>query len=160
MPADLDQFWRENSHGAVVGGKGLVELGHMPADAGALFHQVDFESGCGKVQGGLDAADSPAHNQDVAKIFVAKTRCKLLYDFRRQYFVFHCLSPLYASGLYGPLMRYSLNQVADDFGDVFDLDLIFIGKVQAAFFKIGDAVRAGGGQDLGPCFPCLFEPNV
>jgi hypothetical protein len=26
MPADLDQFGRENSHGAVIGGECLVEL--------------------------------------------------------------------------------------------------------------------------------------
>ena len=32
MPADLDQFWREYSHGAVIGGKSLVKLGHMAAD--------------------------------------------------------------------------------------------------------------------------------
>jgi len=32
MPADLDQFGRDNSHGTVIGGKGLVELGHEPAD--------------------------------------------------------------------------------------------------------------------------------
>ena len=32
MPADLDQFGREYSHGAVIGGKGLVKLGHMAAD--------------------------------------------------------------------------------------------------------------------------------
>ena len=132
----------------------------MPADAGSFFHQVDLESGCGKVKGGLDAADTPAHNEDVAKIFITKARCKLLYDFCRQYFVFHCLSPLYASGLYGPRMRYSLNQVIDDFGDVFDLDHVFIGKVQAAFFKIGDAVRAGGYQYLCACLFCLFEPDV
>ena len=34
MPADLDQFGGDNSHGAVVGGKGLVQLGHGPADCG------------------------------------------------------------------------------------------------------------------------------
>ena len=28
MPADLDQFGRENSHGTVIGGEGLVQLGH------------------------------------------------------------------------------------------------------------------------------------
>ena len=32
MPADLDQFRSENSHGTVVGGKGLVQLGHGTAD--------------------------------------------------------------------------------------------------------------------------------
>ena len=29
MPADLDQFGRQNSHRAVIGGIGLVELRHM-----------------------------------------------------------------------------------------------------------------------------------
>jgi hypothetical protein len=32
MPADLDQFGREYSDGAVIGGKGLVKLGHMAAN--------------------------------------------------------------------------------------------------------------------------------
>ena len=32
MPADLDQFGREYSHRAVIGGKGLVKLGHMTAN--------------------------------------------------------------------------------------------------------------------------------
>ena len=32
MPADLDQFGCEYSHRAIIGGKGLVKLGHMAAD--------------------------------------------------------------------------------------------------------------------------------
>ena len=32
MPADLDQFGREYSHGAVIGGVGLVKLGHLAAN--------------------------------------------------------------------------------------------------------------------------------
>jgi hypothetical protein len=32
MPADLDQFRRDDSHGALVGGEGLVELGHDPTN--------------------------------------------------------------------------------------------------------------------------------
>ena len=32
MPADLDQFGREYSHGAVIGGKGFIKLGHMAAN--------------------------------------------------------------------------------------------------------------------------------
>jgi hypothetical protein len=30
MPADLDQFRRNNSHGAVIGGKRFVQFGHDP----------------------------------------------------------------------------------------------------------------------------------
>ncbi len=32
MPADLDQFGREYSHGAVIRGIGLVKLGHLAAN--------------------------------------------------------------------------------------------------------------------------------
>jgi hypothetical protein len=32
VPADLDQFRRNNSHRAIVGGEGLVQLGHYPAN--------------------------------------------------------------------------------------------------------------------------------
>ena len=32
MPADLDQFGREYSHGTVIGGIGLVKLGHLAAN--------------------------------------------------------------------------------------------------------------------------------
>jgi len=32
MPADLDQFGRNNSHGAVIGWKSLVQLGHDAAN--------------------------------------------------------------------------------------------------------------------------------
>jgi hypothetical protein len=32
MPADLDQFGRENSHGTVIGGEGLVQFGHNPTN--------------------------------------------------------------------------------------------------------------------------------
>jgi hypothetical protein len=34
MPADLDQFRREDSHGTVIGGIGLVQLGHLAANGG------------------------------------------------------------------------------------------------------------------------------
>ena len=37
VPADLDQFGRDDSHGAIVGGEGLVQLGHDAADGWALF---------------------------------------------------------------------------------------------------------------------------
>ena len=32
VPADLDQFRRDNSHGTIIGGKRLVQLGHNTAD--------------------------------------------------------------------------------------------------------------------------------
>jgi hypothetical protein len=32
LPVNLDQFRREYSHGAVIGGEGLIQLSHMPAN--------------------------------------------------------------------------------------------------------------------------------
>ena len=34
MPADLDQFGREYSHGAVIGGIGFIQLSHLAANGG------------------------------------------------------------------------------------------------------------------------------
>ena len=44
MPADLDQLRREYSHGAVIGRKGLVELGHMAADGRRFFNQIHLKT--------------------------------------------------------------------------------------------------------------------
>jgi hypothetical protein len=33
VPADLDQLRRNNSHGTLVGGKRLIQLGHDPTDS-------------------------------------------------------------------------------------------------------------------------------
>jgi hypothetical protein len=81
MPADLDQFRCENSHGAVVGWKGLVKLGHVAADARGLFNQVDLETGSGEVKRGLNAADPPAHNHDVPVWTVLYTLGNLFHLF-------------------------------------------------------------------------------
>jgi hypothetical protein len=43
MPADLDQFGREYSDGAVIGGKGLVKLRHMAANGRRLVDQVNLK---------------------------------------------------------------------------------------------------------------------
>jgi hypothetical protein len=50
MPADLDQLGRDNSHRAVVGGEGLVELRHDTADRRLFFDQIDVIAGIGKIE--------------------------------------------------------------------------------------------------------------
>jgi hypothetical protein len=47
VPADLDQFGRDNSHRAVVGRERLVEFTHDPADCGRLFDEM-FSGGWSK----------------------------------------------------------------------------------------------------------------
>ena len=71
MPADLDQFRRENSHGAIIGGKGLIQLGHMAADTGSFFHHIHFETRSGKVKRGLNTTNPSANDHNVSKVFVA-----------------------------------------------------------------------------------------
>jgi len=68
MPADLDQFRCENSHGAVIGGKGLIKLCHMATDTRRLFHQVNLEACRCQVKGCLDAAYATPDNHDISKI--------------------------------------------------------------------------------------------
>jgi hypothetical protein len=73
MPADLDQFGRENSYRAVIGGKGLVELGHVAANGGRLVHQINLETRSGKVKRGLHPADPSTDHHHVAKIAAPET---------------------------------------------------------------------------------------
>jgi hypothetical protein len=41
VPADLDQFGRDNSHGTVIGGEGFVQFTHNPTYGRTFFDQVD-----------------------------------------------------------------------------------------------------------------------
>jgi len=51
MPADLDQFRGKDSHGAIIGGEGLVQLRHDPSNRGRFLHQIDVVSRVCKVKG-------------------------------------------------------------------------------------------------------------
>jgi hypothetical protein len=64
MPADLDQFRREDSHGAVIGGEGLVQLGHDAADGGRLFDKIDVKAGVGQVESRLHSTNPSAYHHD------------------------------------------------------------------------------------------------
>lgn len=44
VPADLDQLGGDDSHSAFIGRKGLIELGHDPADSRGPFYHVDIKS--------------------------------------------------------------------------------------------------------------------
>jgi len=80
MPADLDQFGRKYSDGAVIGWKGLVKLSHMAANGRRLVDQVDLKAGIGKIKRGLNTADPSANNHDVSKVIVLKTP-RELFDY-------------------------------------------------------------------------------
>ncbi len=69
MPPHLHQLGRHDAHGAVVGGEGLVELSHDPADGWGLVQQVDLEARLGQIERGLHAADPRADHQHRANVF-------------------------------------------------------------------------------------------
>jgi hypothetical protein len=68
IPADLDQFGREYSGGAVVGRKGLIKLGHMAANGRRLVDKVYPETSRGKIQRGLHTADPSTNHHHIPKV--------------------------------------------------------------------------------------------
>jgi hypothetical protein len=74
MPADLDQFRGDNSHGAVIGGKRLVELGHDPSDGGGPLHEVNVISGVCEIEGRLHACDAAPDHHDRTERFLTHER--------------------------------------------------------------------------------------
>ena len=58
VAAGVDHLGGQDAGRAVQGGKGLVELGHVPADGGLALDQVDVDAGLGDVQRGLNAGDA------------------------------------------------------------------------------------------------------
>ena len=59
----LDQLRGERAHGAVVGGEGLVELGHVPAERWGFLDEIDLVPAFGEVQRTLDARDAASHDE-------------------------------------------------------------------------------------------------
>jgi hypothetical protein len=63
VPADLDQFWRDNSHGAVIGGEGFIQLGHNAANGGGSLNEIHVKAGVGKIQRALHPGDPSADHK-------------------------------------------------------------------------------------------------
>jgi len=66
VAAGLDQLRADGAHGAVIGGEGLVELGHVPADGGPRLDEVHAEALVGQVEAGLHSGDAAADDEDRA----------------------------------------------------------------------------------------------
>jgi hypothetical protein len=65
MSTDLHELGAENSEGTIVCWKGLVQLGHFPADSGQSFDQVRLKAHFGQIQGGLHACNASAYDKDI-----------------------------------------------------------------------------------------------
>ena len=74
VPADLDQFRCKYSSGAVVGGKGLVKLGHVAANGRGLVHQINLKTRSGKIKRGLHPADPSTDHHHISKMAVCQTK--------------------------------------------------------------------------------------
>ena len=66
VSANLDQTRRHGAHGAIVGGKSLVELRHDTANGRAPLGQIHLDAAVGEIEGCLHAADSASYNQGSA----------------------------------------------------------------------------------------------
>ena len=66
----LDELRGDDAGRAIAGGKGLVQMGHHPADGGRILDQIDLETGIGQVEGSLDAGDAPSLHQYGADFFL------------------------------------------------------------------------------------------
>ena len=63
VSSHFHQNGTHDAHGAVVGGKGLVQLGHDPADGRRFLKQIDIIPRIRQIQGTLHSGDTPANNQ-------------------------------------------------------------------------------------------------
>ncbi len=59
----LYELGRQGAHRTVVGGEGLVELGHVATEGRGLLDEVDLVPPFGKVERALDARDAASHDQ-------------------------------------------------------------------------------------------------
>ena len=50
VSSGIDHLGCFDTHRAIVGREGLVQLGHLPTDRGLAVHQVDLDARGGKVQ--------------------------------------------------------------------------------------------------------------
>lgn len=77
MPADLGQFGRKYSCGALIGWKGFIKLGHMAANGGRFIDKIDLKTASGKIKRGLNTADTSTNNHYVPEIVAPKTFTEL-----------------------------------------------------------------------------------
>ena len=126
---------------AVVGRKGLVELGHVAADARRLLDQVHLEAGSGKIEGGLDTADPSADDHDVSEVAFGRIFTQLLHILFERYYVFHSLSP-----------HLCLNYFLENLGNVFHFYVVGMIRDELAVLKGEYAVGTGGNEHFGSGF--------
>jgi len=69
MATCIDQFGGHDAHGAIIGGKGLIQLRHGAPDTKLFFEEIDFQARFGKVEGSLNSPNSSTHHKHCADWF-------------------------------------------------------------------------------------------
>ena len=67
-PADFHQTRRHGTHGAIVGGKSLVQLRHDPANGRAALGQIHLDAAVGEIKRRLHAADTASNHQGSTRL--------------------------------------------------------------------------------------------
>ena len=62
VPPGFDQFGADRAHSAVVRREGLIELGHVSANGGFGFHEVDAVALVSQVKAGLHSGNTATHD--------------------------------------------------------------------------------------------------
>jgi hypothetical protein len=66
----LDELGREDSHGTIVSGKGLIQLSHDPSDAGSPLYHIDEITRFGQVERGLNSGNASSHHHDSSNLVI------------------------------------------------------------------------------------------
>ena len=64
VAANIEHFWREDAHRTVIGWKGLVKLGHMPAQGGFTLDDMHSDPMVGEIESSLNPGYSPSYNDN------------------------------------------------------------------------------------------------
>jgi len=64
MSTDIQQLRRQNSYRTVIGGEGLVQLGHLATDAGVLLHEVNLDAHIAQIKGRLHPGYPAANDEN------------------------------------------------------------------------------------------------
>ena len=68
MSGAFNELGGFNTHGAIIGGEGLIKLSHLSADGRRFIDQVDLKPRLSQVKCSLYTTDSSAYDHDIAVI--------------------------------------------------------------------------------------------
>jgi hypothetical protein len=70
MATKLYELGREDSHGTIVSGKGLIQLSHHPSDARSPLYHIDEITRFGQVERGLNSGNASSHHHDGSNLVI------------------------------------------------------------------------------------------